>query len=68
MIFSCVRFDTMKKMYDNLTDKQVIPDCGKELNRDGEFNAMIINLKLLSIAMDEVNDTEKNLLITNASF
>ena len=32
---------------------------GKELNRDGEFNAVIINLTLLSIAMDEMNDTEK---------
>ena len=30
-------------MYENLTDKKVIIDCGKELNRDGEFNAMIIN-------------------------
>ena len=39
--------------------KNVIIDCGKELNRDGEFNAMIINLTLLSIAMDELNDTNK---------
>jgi len=48
-------------MYENLTDKKTknIIDCGKELNRDGEFSAMIINLTLLSIAMDEMNDTEK---------
>ena len=34
-------------------------DCGKEPNCDGEFNTMIINLALLSIAMDELNDTNK---------
>ena len=59
VIYSFVRFDLMKKMYENLTDKRVIIDCGKELNRDGEFNAMIINITLLSIAMDELNDTNK---------
>ena len=59
IIYSFVRFDIMKKMYENLTDKKVIIDCGQELNRDGEFNAMIINLTLLSIAMDELNDTNK---------
>ena len=59
IIYSFVRFDIMKKMYENITDKKVIIDCGKELNRDGEFNAMIINLTLLSIAMDELNDTNK---------
>ena len=59
IIYSFVRFDIMKKMYENLTDTKVIIDCGKELNRDGEFNAMIINLTLLSIAMDELNDTNK---------
>ena len=42
--YSFVRFDIMKKMHENLTDKKVIIDCGKELNRDGEFNAMIINI------------------------
>ena len=42
-----------------LTLKKIIIDCGKELNRDGEFNAMIINPTLLSIAMDELNDTNK---------
>ena len=46
-------------MYENRTDKKVIIDRGKELNRDGEFNAMIINLTLLPIAMDELNDTNK---------
>ena len=59
IIYSFVRFDIMKKMYENLTDKKVIIDCGKELNRDGKFNAMIINITLLSIAMDELNDTNK---------
>ena len=39
--------------------KTVIIDCGKELNRDAEFNAMIINLTPLSLAMDEMNDTNK---------
>ena len=47
IIYSFVRFDIMKKMYENLTDKKVIIDCGKELNRDGKFNAMIINITLL---------------------
>ena len=59
LIFSFVRFDIRNNMYANLTDKKVIIDCGKELNRDGEFNAMVINLTLLSIAMDELNDTNK---------
>ena len=59
IVYSFVRFDIMKNMYENLTDKKVIVDCGKELHRDGEFNAMIINLTLLSIAMDEINDTNK---------
>ena len=59
VIFSFWRFDIMKRMYENLTDRKVIVDCGKELNRDGEFNAMIINITLLSIAMDELNDTNK---------
>ena len=58
-IYSFGRFDIVKKMYENLTDQKVIIDCGKELNRDGEFNAMISNLTLLSIAMDELNDTNK---------
>ena len=59
ILYSFVRFDIMKNMYENLTDKKVIIDCGKELNRDGAFNAMIINLTRLSIAMDEMNDTHK---------
>ena len=46
IIYSFVRFDIMKKMYENLTDKKVIIDCGKELNRDGKFNAVIINITL----------------------
>ena len=58
VIFSFWRFDIMKRMYENLTDKDVIVDCGKELNRDGKFNAMIINITLLSLAMDELNNTQ----------
>jgi hypothetical protein len=46
-------------MKTSLIKNKVIIDCGKELNRDGEFNAMNINLTLLSIAMDEINDTNK---------
>ena len=34
LIFSFVRLDIMKTMYENLTDKKVIIVCGKELNRD----------------------------------
>ena len=59
IVYSFVRFDIMKKMYESLTDKKEIIDCGKELNRDGEFNTMIVTITLLSIAMDELNDTNK---------
>lgn len=37
-------------MYENLTDKKVILDCVKELNRDGKYNAT-----LLSMAMKWLN-------------
>ena len=40
----------------DLTEKNVMIDCGKEPDRDGEFNAMIINLTLLPMAMDKLND------------
>ena len=59
IIYSFVRFDIMKKMYENLTDKKVIVDCGKELNRDGKWDAMAINQTLLALAIDELNDTNK---------
>ena len=36
-----------------------IGDCGKELNRDGKWDAMAINQTLLALAMDEPNDTNK---------
>ena len=51
----------MKKMYGNLTDKKVIVDCGKELKRDGTWDAMAmaINQTLLALAIDELNDTDK---------
>ena len=37
IIYSFVIFDIVKKMYENLTDKKVIVDYGKELNRDGKW-------------------------------
>ena len=40
----------------DLTEKNVMIDCVKEPDRDGEFNAMIINLTLLPMAMDKLND------------
>ena len=52
-----------KKVMDRLKSVRTSPikkgiiDCGEDLNSDGEFNAMIINLTLLSIEMDEMNDT-----------
>ena len=59
IIYSFVNFDIMKKMYENLTDKKVIVDCGKDLNRDGNWDAMAINQTLLALAIDELNDTDK---------
>lgn len=38
LIYSFVRFDIMKRVYENLTDKKGnhwLWNCGKELNRDG---------------------------------
>ena len=40
-----------------------IVECGKELHRDGKWDAMAINQTLLALAMDELNDT--NAPITN---
>ena len=51
----------MKKMYENLTDKKVIMDCGKELHRDGKWDAMAIKETLVALAMDELNDTNKHI-------
>ena len=31
IIYSCAKFDIMKKMYENLTEKTVLIDCGEEL-------------------------------------
>ena len=53
------RYDITKKMYEHLTDKKLIIECGKELNNHRSFDAMIINPTLLSMAMDELNDTNK---------
>ena len=44
MMYSFVRIEIMKKVYENVTDKKKnIMDCGKKLNGDGESNAMIIS-------------------------
>ena len=60
-IYSFVRFDIMKEMYEHLTDEVIIKDCGKKLNRDGQFNAMIINHYILSGAIRKLN-TEDSLV------
>ena len=59
IIYSFVKFDIVKTMYENLTDKKVIVDCGKELSHDGKWDAMAINQTLLALAIDELNDTNK---------
>ena len=46
-------------MYENQTNKNIIIHCGKELNKRGGYYTMVINITLLSIAMDELNDTNK---------
>ena len=48
-------------MYENLTNKTIIVECGKELNRDGKWDVMAINQTLLALAIDELilNDTDK---------
>ena len=51
--------DIIKRMYENLTNKDIIIQCGKELNKRGGYYTMVINLTLLSMAMDELNDTNK---------
>ena len=59
IIYSFVKFDIVKTMYENLADKKVIVDCGKELNHDGKWDGMAINQTLLALAIDELNDTNK---------
>ena len=59
IFFSLMRFDIIKRMYENLTNKTIIVECGKELNRDGKWDAMAINQTLLALAIDELNDTDK---------
>ena len=48
-------------MYENLTNKTIIVECGKELNRDGKWDAMAINQALLALAIDELilDDTDE---------
>ena len=61
IFFSLMRFDIINRMYENLTNKTIIVECGKELNRDGKWDAMAINQTLLALAIDELilNDTDK---------
>ena len=61
IIFSLMRFDIIKRMYENLTNKTSIVECGKELNRDGKWDAMAINQTLLALAIDELilDDTDE---------
>ena len=62
MLFcSLMRFDIIKRMYENLTNKTIIIECGKELNRDGKWDAMAINQTLLALAIDELilDDTDE---------
>ena len=59
LIFSFVDFEIITRMYENLTNKKVIIDCGKKLNSDGKWDAMAINQTVLALAMDELNDTNK---------
>ena len=61
-IFSFLRFDIIKRMYENIKDKVAIVDCGKELSRDGKFNAMATNHTLLTLAIDKLSDAEKHCL------
>ena len=67
VIFSFWRFDIMKRMYENLTDRKVIVDCGKELNRDGEFNAMIIKYNSFVNSDGWTERYKQTLLNTNES-
>ena len=57
-IFALADFETIKRMYENITDKKVIIECGKKLNSKGERDAMIINLTLLSFAMVELDSVD----------
>ena len=61
IFFSLMRFDIIKKKYENLTNKTIIVECGKELNRDGKWDAMAINQTLLALAIDELilDDTDE---------
>ena len=42
-------------MYENRIDEDIIKVCGKKLNRDGEFEAMIVNHYILSGAIRKLN-------------
>ena len=51
--------DIIKPMYENLTNKEILIQCGQELNKIGGCFCMSINHTLLAIAMDELNDTNE---------
>ena len=57
-----IRLDIIKRMYENITDKIMIIKWGKDLHRHGKYLAMAINPSLLSITMDELNNTKKHCL------
>ena len=61
IFFWLMRFDIIKRMYENPTNKTIIVECGKELNRDGKWDAMAINQTLLALAIDELilDDTDE---------
>jgi hypothetical protein len=60
IFFSLKRFDIKKRMYENITKKTIILECGKELTRDGKWDAMAINQTLLALADELIlNDTNK---------
>ena len=42
-------------LYENLIEEDIIKECGKRLNRDGKFEAMIINNYILSGAIRKLS-------------
>ena len=54
-IHSFDRSDMNHEMYENLVDKDIIKECGKKLNRDGKFEATIIDRYILSGAIRKLN-------------
>ena len=57
-----MKLDIVQGMYKNLLDKAYIIKKGKELNKYRKHFCMATNLTILSIAMDEMNDTGEDCL------